>query len=69
VHNGLIIIVPSVDRLDQQRLFGAALDALASLGEDLANKLVEVLADGSVRSRVWTAEDHDAGHISNPRWD
>jgi predicted nuclease of predicted toxin-antitoxin system len=69
VHNGLVVIVPAVDRLGQQRLFEKALDALANLNDDVANKVVEVLSDGSVHIREWTREDHDIGHISDPRWD
>jgi hypothetical protein len=69
VHNGLVVIVPALDRLGQQRLFEKALDALANLNDDLANKVVEVLSDGSVHIREWTSKDHDIGHISDPRWD
>ena len=66
VHNGLVIIVPAVKRLTQQRLFEKALDAFANLTDGSINKLVEVLLDGSVHVRQWTAENHDVGHISNP---
>ncbi len=68
LHNGLIIIVPNVDRADQIRLFSIALEAALQLGDDVVNKIVEVLRDGSVHVREWTSERHDIGHIDNPRW-
>jgi predicted nuclease of predicted toxin-antitoxin system len=68
LHNGLIVIVPSVDLPTQVRLFAAALDKALDMGADLINKLVEVLADGSVHVREWTSEAHDIGHLGNPRW-
>lgn len=52
VHNGLIIIVPSGLRAEQQRLFGLALDA-AERQDSLVNLLIEVHADGSVDVRNW----------------
>ncbi len=68
VHNGLIIVVPNVERDDQIRLFGLALDVALELDAEMTNSLVEVLADGTVHVRTWTSEDHDIGHIQNPTW-
>jgi predicted nuclease of predicted toxin-antitoxin system len=45
LHAGLVIIVPNVLRLEQQRLFVEALDALARLGEPI-NRVLEVDVDG-----------------------
>jgi hypothetical protein len=69
LHSGLIIIVPDTKRADQQVLFATVLDLVASRNDDLVNLLVEVLPDGSVHCREWTAQNHDIGHVSNPRWD
>lgn len=68
LHNGLIIIVPHTKRADQQRLFAKVLDAVFKRNDDLVNKLIEVLLDGSVHTKDWTSKDHDIGHIANPRW-
>jgi predicted nuclease of predicted toxin-antitoxin system len=68
IHNGLIIIVPNVERNEQMRLFDQALETALSLGEDIVNKLIEVLRDGSVHVTEWTSERHDIGHIDNPFW-
>jgi hypothetical protein len=68
LHNGLIIIVPAVERAEQIKLFSNALDAVMQLGDNFVNKIVEVLIDGSVHVRDWSADDHDIGHISNPKW-
>lgn len=68
LHNGVLIVVPNVEREDQIRLFAAALDALAARGGDLTNHVIEVLADGSVHLREWTRETHDLGHLAQPRW-
>jgi predicted nuclease of predicted toxin-antitoxin system len=68
LHSGLVIIVPNVERDDQVRLFEIALDAVLALNDGAVNKLIEVLADGSVHVREWTSEEHDIGHIDNPRW-
>jgi hypothetical protein len=59
VHNGLIIIVPPVLRLEQIRLFGVALD-VAERRDDLVNLLIEVHADGTVEVRNWS-KDNPAG--------
>jgi hypothetical protein len=69
VHGGLVIILPAVKRADQQRLFGRVLESIADRNDDLINKVVEVLPDGTVHIREWTSEDHDIGHISKPQWD
>jgi predicted nuclease of predicted toxin-antitoxin system len=45
LHAGLIIIIPSVNRLRQQRLFLGALDALVRSG-DLVNRVLEVNVAG-----------------------
>ena len=69
VHGGLIVIVPmSRDREEQLKFFAAALDHLETVNEDLVNKLIEVLEDGSVHVREWTLDQHDIWHISQPGW-
>jgi hypothetical protein len=45
VHAGLIILIPAVNRVMQQRLFKAALDELAVIGEPV-NRVLEVDLDG-----------------------
>jgi predicted nuclease of predicted toxin-antitoxin system len=45
LHAGLVILIPSVGRTMQCRLFKAALDALASFGEPV-NQVLEVDLDG-----------------------
>ena len=45
LHAGLIILIPVVNRLVQQRLFKAALDELAVIGEPI-NRVLEVDLDG-----------------------
>ncbi len=45
LHAGLVILIPAVDRILQQRLFKTALDELAILGEPL-NRVIEVDLDG-----------------------
>ena len=64
LHNGSIIIVPSVERGEQIRLFELALDAVMALGSNLVNRLVEAHRDGSVEIRSCTRDDHDIGHIN-----
>jgi predicted nuclease of predicted toxin-antitoxin system len=44
LHAGLIILIPNVGRILQQRLFTAALDELASIGEPV-NHVLEVDLD------------------------
>jgi len=45
LHAGLVIIVPSVNRVTQRQLFRGALDLLATLGEPI-NRVLEVDIDG-----------------------
>jgi predicted nuclease of predicted toxin-antitoxin system len=45
LHAGLVIIIPNVSRVMQQRLFRGALDELARLGEPI-NCVLEVDIDG-----------------------
>jgi hypothetical protein len=45
LHPGLVIMIPVVSRIVQQRLFKAALDELAVTGE-LVNRVLEVDLDG-----------------------
>jgi hypothetical protein len=45
LHAGLVILIPNVDRILQQRLFKAALDELATIGEPI-NRVLEVDLDG-----------------------
>jgi predicted nuclease of predicted toxin-antitoxin system len=45
LHAGLVILIPVVGRVLQQRLFSAVLDELASLGEPV-NRVLEVDLDG-----------------------
>lgn len=47
LHPGLVVILPSVPRDDQLRLFLHALAAMEAEG-DLTNKLVEVAVDSTV---------------------
>lgn len=71
VHPGLVILIPQAPnnkKPHQAELFERALDALASMNRDLMNKVLEVLQDGSVHIRDWNAENHDIGHIANPKW-
>jgi hypothetical protein len=45
LHAGLVILIPVVGRVRQQKLFRAALDELANLGEPV-NRVLEVDLDG-----------------------
>jgi predicted nuclease of predicted toxin-antitoxin system len=45
LHAGLVILIPNVDRILQQRLFKAALDELATVGEPI-NCVLEADLDG-----------------------
>jgi predicted nuclease of predicted toxin-antitoxin system len=45
LHAGLVIIIPSVNRIEQQRLFRGALDELARFGEPV-NHVLEVDIEG-----------------------
>jgi predicted nuclease of predicted toxin-antitoxin system len=51
IHGGLIVIVPAVKRIEQQRLFDKVLDILADRKHDLVNHLAEVVADGTIHVR------------------
>jgi hypothetical protein len=71
IHPGLVILMPQApgdQRLHQAGLFEKALDVFVALNDDLVNKVMEVLADGSVRFREWNADEHDIGHINHPKW-
>lgn len=46
LHAGLVVIVPSVNRDEQQRLFLGALDELARFGEPV-NRVLEVDIEGA----------------------
>lgn len=65
VHDGLIIVVPMVEREEQIRLFSLALDRAQSL-PDTVNKLIEVFADGEVRVRDWSEQDNDPNYAVTP---
>ena len=45
LHAGLVILIPVVNRVVQQRLFRAALDELAAIGEPV-NRVLEIDLDG-----------------------
>ena len=45
LHAGLVILIPAVSRAMQQRLFKAAIDELAVIGEPI-NRVLEVDLDG-----------------------
>ena len=45
LHAGLVILIPVVNRVVQQKLFRAALDELAAIGEPI-NRVLEVDLDG-----------------------
>ncbi len=68
IHGGFIVLVPRADRKRMDELFILALDRLAEMNEDLVNKVIEVLGDGSVHVRDWNEDEHDIGHINNPTW-
>lgn len=64
-HNGLIILVPMVERDEQIRLFGLVLDRIQTLS-DTVNKLVEIFSDGKIRIRDWSVDDNDSGYTATP---
>jgi hypothetical protein len=64
-HEGLIIVVPMVDRDEQIRLFGLVLDRVQSLPHTM-NMLIEVFSDGEVRVRDWSVQDHDPAYTTTP---
>ncbi len=45
LHAGLVIMIPNVNRAEQQRIFAAALAELSMMG-DLINRVLEVAIDG-----------------------
>ncbi len=45
LHAGLVLIIPSVNRVDQQRLFHGAVDELVRFGEPV-NRVLEVDIEG-----------------------
>ena len=53
LHAGLLIVVPSRWRAEQQRLVGLALDAIETSRFDTVNRLIEVDADGVVTMSAW----------------
>lgn len=68
VHAGLVILIPKGTRAQQMDLFQKALDLYSARNADLVNKLIEVARDGSVHIREWSADEHDVGHIHDPKW-
>lgn len=68
LHGGLVILIPFVDRDRQIALFAKVLDVLLLRNDDLVNRLVEVLEDGTVHVMDWSAGDADTGHIDDPDW-
>jgi hypothetical protein len=68
IHNGLVIVVPQVDRDKQIALFSSVLDHLIGLNSLPANQLVEILDDGSIHVRDWSSDDHDIDHVGDPKW-
>jgi predicted nuclease of predicted toxin-antitoxin system len=71
IHPGLVILIPEPrrdTRLKQTALFEKALEAFGAMNQDLTNKVMEVLDDGSVHVRDSEAAEHDIGHINNPKW-
>ena len=69
IHPGLVILLPeepNVKRQHQIALFEKALEVFSTLNDDLVNKLIEILEDGSVHVRQWNSEEHDIGHIGQP---
>jgi hypothetical protein len=70
IHPGsAILITQQPENLGRHQiaLFEKTLEAVAVMGDDLVNKLMEVLADGSVHVREWNAAESDIDHIENPR--
>jgi hypothetical protein len=45
LHAGLVVIIPNVSRIIQQRLFRGALDVLVAMGEPI-NRVLEVDIEG-----------------------
>ena len=68
LHNGLVVLVPNVERARQVALFELVLDHLAKMNDRLVNKLVEILGDGSIHERDWSSAEFDPQHTSHPHW-
>lgn len=68
IHNGLVIIIPKLERDQQVALFQRAVDYLLAASDLPVNQLVELLEDGSVHVRDWSQRDHDLEHIARPSW-
>lgn len=69
IHSGLIVVVPNVDRDEQNDLFSRILDRIAGETDDFpTNKLVEILRNGTIHVQKWTSDDHDLAHLSQPSW-
>jgi predicted nuclease of predicted toxin-antitoxin system len=69
MHDGLVIIVPNVEREPQIALFSRVLDHLAGMNDLPVNKVVEILEDAAIHIREWTSTEHDIEHIVRPSWD
>lgn len=64
-HDGLIILVPMVERDEQIRLFNLVLDCVRGL-PDTVNKLIEIFSDGEIRVRDWSSDDNDPHYTATP---
>ena len=83
IHPGLVILMPQAPmdkRLYQAELFEKALEAFVAMNDDLVNKVMEVLEDGSVHVRGWrcgrrrnrahrTIRSGADGPLRDPRFD
>jgi len=61
LHAGLIIIIPSVNRLVQQQLFRGALDELAKFGEPVNHVLEVDIEDGKAIFALYAFPAADSG--------
>lgn len=52
IHNGLVVIIPSVKGDQQERLFAHVIEAISKL-PDIVNKLIEVDVQGNVTFTDW----------------
>lgn len=68
LHGGLVILIPFVHRDQQIALFDKVLDLLAERNSDIVNRLVEVLADGTVHLTDWSSNNANASHVDEPKW-
>lgn len=68
LHNGLLVVVPYVERQRQIDLFSRLLDFLEEMNGLPVNKLIEILVDGSIHIREWSGAEHDISHIPRPDW-